>query len=714
MTITTSDITQTGTLILGSSKLEAIGSNLVYNDEYLTNLVTRPAIEHLNTYFNVDKDVYHVSILLKSGSVKLAWFVNGTQYPQSNNNFTCMYEFDLPSDTETANIYCVSSNDHDSVKSNCVNLVMNKESRLVLSYKSTQLNSDKSKTLNDTYTLGVEINRAYKNQSYQLLPGKIDTGYYPLVEDTTSTWLSTSFNFGTYDIASVPEDDSEAMQFESYFKSYVRSIRDTNYHNNLVYKYTPINDIGSNPKDFSLLGSDFINEEQLQTLVGNPGAVSGDVTTFNKGIICKKNSASGTGAFIFAVKGTEKNLVVSNLQLIFSKDNSSGAFKITKKTSGNVVEFTNNAEELSKTFSGPTIKHIIIQSLYKQDDISDPQDPTDIALVSFRNLNSSNIVCSIDFQPVILDQDTTLMFNIDLAYNDSTTYLSCIRLNRQIGGYIKLSELSDIELVKKMQVPTVTNATDVPILFSRSTTEGTMQYFSAGSIYRTSLLKKFIPDSVVFKELKDSKYFYTYRAPGTVDSQGQAVAISVIGVAGNDLVAITVEQGSLSNKEDTDITISSVKKLDGVAICPDLQNETSMIQSTLPSYVGIIECSGSVFAANSELYSISTLDYEIPAQDHTQSLSIPGMDTTSSYKTHLVSSEDYFYTTTCVSNQVISAYGPDIELDKLYTFNEVRTQGDVTYSIVSKDAPFSENGEISQVYSLKTENNKKVFMKIER
>ena len=33
MTITTSDITQTGTLILGSSKLEAVGSNLVYNDE---------------------------------------------------------------------------------------------------------------------------------------------------------------------------------------------------------------------------------------------------------------------------------------------------------------------------------------------------------------------------------------------------------------------------------------------------------------------------------------------------------------------------------------------------------------------------------------------------------------------------------------------------------------------------------------------------------
>lgn len=710
MTITTTDITQTGTLILGSSKLEAVGSNLVYNDEYLTNLVTKPIIEHLNTYFNVDKDVYHVSILLKSGSVKLAWFINGVQYPQNNNNFTCVYEFDLPSDTQTANIYCVSSNDHDSVKSNCINLVMNKESRLVLSYKSAQL---KSKTLNDTYTLGVEINKAYRNQSYQLLPGKIDIGYYPLVEDTISTWLSTSANFGTYNINSIPDNDNESMEFETYFRSYVRSIRDTNYHNNLVYKYVPINDIGGT-LGFPLLGSDFINEEQLQTLVGNPGVVSGDVTTFNKGIICKKNSASGTGAFIFGVKGTKKNCIVSNLQLIFSKDISSGAFKITKKTSGNVVEFTNNAEELSKTFTGPTIKHIIIQSLYKQDDISNPQDPTNVAVVSFRNLNSSNIVCNIDFQPVVLDQDTTLMFNIDLAYNDATTYLSCIRLNHQIGGYIKLSELGNAQLVEAMKSPTITNQTNVPILFSRSTTEGTMQYFSAGSVYRTSLLKKIIPDSVVFKELRDNKYFYTYRAPGVVDSQGQAVAISVIGVSGNDLVPIVVEQGSLSNKENTDIIISSVKKLNGVAICPDLQNETSAIQSTIPSYVNVVQCSGSVFAANSELYSVSTLDYEIPAQDHNQSLSIHGVDTTSSYKTHLVSSGDYFYITTCVSNHVLSAYGPDIELDKLYTFNEIKTQGDVTYSIMSKDTPFSESGEISQVYSLKTENNKKVFMKIER
>lgn len=713
MTITTSDLIQTETLILGSSKLEAVGSNLVYNDEYMTNLVTKPVIEHLNTYFDVDRDVYHVSIVLKSGSVNLTWCINGTDYPQNNNNFTCVYEFDLPSDTEVASIYCISSNDHDSQMSNIINLVMNKESRLVLSYKSTQLNTDSSKTLKDTYTLGVEVNKAYKNQLHQLLPGEINTDYYPLVEDTTSTWLSSSQSFGTYDIANIPEDDSTNMEFQSYFESYIRSLNDTNYHNGLVCKYTPINDIGGNPSDFSLLGSDFITEEQLNLLVGNPGTVSGDTTTFNKGIICKKNSASGTGAFIFALKGGEKSVIVSNLQLIFSKDNSSGAFKITRQTSGNVVKFTNNSEELSQSFAGPTIGHIVIQSLYKQDDISDPRDPTNIPLVAFRNLNSNNIICNIDFQPVVLDQDTTLMFNIDLTYNDNTTYLSCIRLNRQIGGYLKLSEL-DSSLVSKMKQDTITNQTDVPILFSRFTTEGTLQYFSAGSIYRTSTLRKVIPESVVFKELKDGKYFYTYRAPGTVNSSGEAVTIYLVGISGDHILDIEVEDGSLSNKVETDIVISCVKKLDGVAICPDLQNEASMIQATLPSFINIISCKGSIFVANSELFISSTLDYEIPAQDYNQSLSIYGIDTTSSYSTHMVSSQDYFYMTTCMSNQVMTAYGSSIELDKLYPLTSVKTKGNVDYSIMSKDVPYSEEMTVSSKYSLKTENNKKVFMKIER
>lgn len=547
--ISFSQCLQAKQIVLDGHQLSIVNGKLSYDGIDLDKELKTPELKVGYVYYDRTAGEYCVKlyILNFNSSVDTKIFLNQTMLldPVKSSNLIRIQGFPI-----FVNLR-VQFSLNDNITSSDVSVDLSNAPELI---KDVTLSQAELNNLDSTTEVIDGKTNCY--DTYQIYSGRIDNDRTPLIEQGADAWMGVSpqamhgsapINYPVFKNATFG-----VSNFQGF--SYVSPIELQKGDSDPLYSKFTIKKVGT------------LTVTNLKKLLFNPATVSGSTHTYENGVACPN-------IVNFSISTTDTVPSVNNIQFLFTKNGE--PLVVTVDQQSTYSNYTTNIDTLKANFTGPTIKSFSITG----------SDGSSYKIFGYAGATiANNINPSLDFEDVPFKSGVVYTFSLELENVEPDTYISAIKLNKRVAGYLDRTRAVDLNDQLTFTVPKVIT---IPVQ------AGKQVKFEA--------------------EFKLNKYQVTPKAGNsyTVDLpeniiNGVTYSRVLVGLLSDgSLVDISVTSGSLDSQSQTTLTIESAYPITHVIQFTNLDNIVSLLVDS-GLYLNLRDLQSIISVKDGDVYLVMT------------------------------------------------------------------------------------------------------------